>query len=933
MVIELGTKYMAALYHSSIAPRVIDLPSSEDCERLTQLIRDNRLSEAYNQLKALVGGPGKPALSSEVLAIICSLVKALSQANNFKTADDLLDHTLKLVTPKDDHFFLTLADELVSLSEFNPLSKHENSTRHDKLFDQALRIRKDLVGADIVAAELIIDSIFANLQKARQAAAAALTAEAAGRLTRCRTLMGELNGLMEHLSHPPDLLIARVNTMKSFFEQSAGQKNSAKAAYMIALEAFAGAQERGTLERSDIFEMFLEQSQLYQFTAEQKAQVEKLKKSKLTIKRLPTQFKIKAFPTVDHIQDIMQRAASRPGKTFNLTSLGFLGSQSLSVSVVCHKDSGDMTVTIDPVATDKHKAEKIVIDTVDAHEVLRHIKDLWRQLQGKPTSGGAVGSPLMQPDFTISSRQASWEDMKDSGGFFTSPLYKKDTADLLGQQKPPAPSNIFESTASASFNKLPEQGQSEANNAGTIGKSEFEITPADPRRSQNNMETKPDLGPDKHKVSGPVGYAAHAEEQHRQTLIFEGNLKTMPSLGLLQTISLNNNTGVLEVSGKDGMISIYFDNGKPVHAASIKDTGIEILYDFVMQEEGWFRFLPERRASMVSLKVRLDTFLLDAASLFDENKYLKSLGLTMYSGLFAREFCSDKAEFEEMVKERGVEMEPEMWDLYISLLENPIVSDAVELADLPKRQWLHALYKLVQTGMVSISNDGMDDEDLATRLVTKWSYNKKKSDEFAASLSDSRTGLLRFEFLIWLIEREFERARTQMWPLSIIIIEIRRNGKLPADLSLEDRELIHSTLAQIAEAKRSIDWFGHFEDDHYAVLTPGLDSNLAGMFAQNFADICSRSLGKLKEGQSDWDYSFGIASLPGDTFEWQKMVGFAIEAQRRARVSRKGFETHAGIKAADAIKAELNKAGKPDKSDANKDNLEARQSHSNLSQH
>lgn len=919
MVIELGTKYMAALYHSSIAPRVIDLPSSEDCERLTQLIRDNRLSEAYNQLKALVGGGGQPALSSEVLAIICSLVKALSQANNFKTADDLLDHTLKLVTPKDDHFFLTLADELVSLSEFNPLSKHENSSRHDKLFDQALRIRKDLVGADIVAAELIIDSIFANLQKARQAAAAALTAEAAGRLTRCRTLMGELNGLMEHLSHPPDLLVARVNTMKSFFEQSAGQKNSAKAAYMIALEAFAEAQERGTLERSDIFEMFLEQSQLYQFSADQKTKVERLKKSKLTIKRLPTQFKIKAFPTVDHIQDIMQRAASRPGKTFNLTSLGFLGSQSLSVYVVCHKDSGDMTVTIDPVATDKHKAEKIIIDTVDAHEVLRHIKDLWRQLQGKSASGGAIGSPLMQPDFTISSRQASWEDMKDSGGFFTSPLYKKEhTADLLGQEKPAAPSNIFESTASASFNKLPEQSKTESQNA-------------------PSNETKPDLGPELHKVSGPVGYAAHAEEQHRQTLIFEGNLKTMPSLGLLQTISLNNNTGVLEISGKDGMISIYFDNGKPVHAASIKDSGIEILYDFVMQEEGWFRFLPERRASMVSLKVRLDSFLLDAASLFDENKYLKSLGLTMYSGLFAREFCSDKAEFEEMVKERGVDMEPEMWDLYISLLENPIVSDAVELADMPKRQWLHALYKLVQTGMVSISNDGMDDEDLATRLVTKWSYNKKKSDEFAASLADSRTGLLRFEFLIWLIEREFERARTQMWPLSIIIVEIRRNGKLPADLSLEDRELIHSTLAQIAEAKRSIDWFGHFEDDHYAVLTPGLDSNLAGMFAQNFADICSRSLGKLKEGQSDWDYSFGIASLPGDTFEWQKMVGFAIEAQRRARVSRKGYETHAGIKAADAIKAEMNKAemnkAEQAKAEANKTetgNAEARQSHSSL---
>ncbi|HMY55245.1 MAG TPA: hypothetical protein PK671_19950, partial [Candidatus Obscuribacter sp.] len=56
-------------------------------------------------------------------------------------------------------------------------------------------------------------------------------------------------------------------------------------------------------------------------------------------------------------------------------------------------------------------------------------------------------------------------------------------------------------------------------------------------------------------------------------------------------------------------------------------------------------------------------------------------------------------------------------------------------------------------------------------------------------------------------------------------------------------------------------------------------------------------LGKLREGQSDWEYSFGIASVPGDTLEWQKMVGFAQEAQRKARVSRKGFETHSGQKA------------------------------------
>ena len=944
------------------------LPSTEEIERLSQLIKDNRLSEAYNQLRAKL--IAAEPMSSHALSVTCGLIKALSLSGNFKASDELLEKSLKVCTPKDDHYYLNLSEELIEQSEFNPLSKHENSARHDKLFDQALRIRKDLVGADLPAAELIIDSIFTNLQKARQAAANALTAEAAGRLTRCRQLMSELEGLMEHLPHPPSVLVARVSTLQSFFEQSAGKKEVARNAYLRALDAFGNAQKEGVLERSDIFEMFLEQNQLYNLNTEQRVAFEKLKKAKLAARKNQTMHKIKAFPSADHIQEIMQRAAGKPGKTFFLTSLGFLGSQSLTVSVICHKDSGDMTFTIEPSTESGGRGEKLIINTVDAQEVLRHIKDLWKAMQSKPSAFGMSALAGMSTDFLLSPNQATAQQMQGgfgaagtaqtpgsshSGPAFTSPTSSHSgpaftspssshsgpaftspssshsgpafTSPSSSHSGPaftspssshsgPAfnnssPNNSFSGSAFSksdsgsnfdSGSGSPFETRSSTSNASVSGtfssnsslsanQSQGSV-PAmgDPNRSQSGMDSHRTQGP-------PMGYAAHAENRHRETLVFEGNLKTMPSLGLLQTIALNNNSGVLEVSGKDGILSIFFDGGKPVHASSLRDSGIDVLYEFVMQEEGWFRFLPEHRPSIVSIKIRLESFLLDAASLFDENKYLKSLGLTMYSGLFAKEFCSDKDEFKEMLTERGMDLENDMWDLYIALCENPIVADAVELADLTKRQWLHALYRLVQSGIVTISNEGMDDEDITARLTTKWSYNKREAEQFAAGLSDTRTGLLRFEFLIWLIEKEFERARTQMWPLSIVILEVRKNGQLPSNLAAEDRETLHTTLAQISETKRSIDWFAHFEDEYFALLMPGLDSNLAAMFASNFTDVCARNLGKLREGQSDWEYSFGIASVPGDTLEWQKMVGFAQEAQRKARVSRKGFETHSGQKA------------------------------------
>jgi hypothetical protein len=73
---------------------------------------------------------------------------------------------------------------------------------------------------------------------------------------------------------------------------------------------------------------------------------------------------------------------------------------------------------------------------------------------------------------------------------------------------------------------------------------------------------------------------------------------------------------------------------------------------------------------------------------------------------------------------------------------------------------------------------------------------------------------------------------------------------------------------------------------------PGLDKSLASMFGRNFVDVCARNLGKLKEGQSDWEYSFGLASIPVDTIEWPRLVGFALEAQRSARMSRQGLSLH-----------------------------------------
>ncbi|MBS2010646.1 MAG: DUF4388 domain-containing protein [Cyanobacteria bacterium SZAS TMP-1] len=811
----------------------------EEVDQIKQLIKDSKLSEACSIVSGKLDAT-RGDLDAELLALIAGLAKALSLSGALKQSDDLLGKVLPRVTPKDDHYFLGLADELTRHSESNIISSWENTKTLDRLIDQAIRIREELIGPDSSTAEIIIDSVMTNLQRARQTANSGLAAEAASRLTRCRTLMTELTRVHDGIARPSDLLVARVSTLRAFFAHSAGQKAEAKENYQKALKFFERVAAKNSLERTDLFELFVQQGPHFDLSPGEKQQFERLKKVRGLPRARGTMHKIRAFPSAEHISEIMQKARATKGKTFHLTSLGFLGTQSLNVSVIC-APNGDLTFCIEPSKSEGVPSEIITLISDDANEVLRHIKDLWKRLQARPSGM-----------LTVSSRSENFGDDKSAPG--------GKSAEKQVQLNP--------------FG-------SQANISTTTQARHVEIAKPSAPVVQGGIiyydKVQTDLDPSK---------------LPKEALSFEGNLKTMPSLGLLQTIGLNNNTGALEVTHQDGQITIYFDQGVPVHGTTPSREGMDVLYQFVMQHEGWFRFVPDVRATKITIKVRPEQFILEAASLFDENKYLKSLGLTMFSGLFPKESLADWQELAQALEDRGATYDEHVNCLYQALLQSPIAAEALEQSDLSLAAFVHALYKLVQSGLVVISNEGLDDSDISQMLVTTWTYDRRKADEFINTLYDSRTGLLRFEFLIFSLEREFERARTQMWPLSIMIFEIRKRGQETRSLTAQDKELVHTTLAQIADTKRSIDWLCHFQNDQFALLMPGLDKSLAAMFGRNFVDVCSRNLGKLKEGQSDWEYSFGLSSIPFDTIEWPRMVGFALEAQRAARMSRQGLALH-----------------------------------------
>jgi hypothetical protein len=80
-----------------------------------QLGNASSLQKAPQQWRRGKGG----TLSSDLLAVVAGLIKALSLSSNFRQSDDLIARSINRIEPKDDHFFLTLADELVHQAEVN----------------------------------------------------------------------------------------------------------------------------------------------------------------------------------------------------------------------------------------------------------------------------------------------------------------------------------------------------------------------------------------------------------------------------------------------------------------------------------------------------------------------------------------------------------------------------------------------------------------------------------------------------------------------------------------------------------------------------------------------------------------------------------------------------------------------------------------------
>jgi pSer/pThr/pTyr-binding forkhead associated (FHA) protein len=107
-----------------------------------------------------------------------------------------------------------------------------------------------------------------------------------------------------------------------------------------------------------------------------------------------------------------------------------------------------------------------------------------------------------------------------------------------------------------------------------------------------------------------------APEQSRPAL--RGDLAEIPPIGLLQMLELEQKTGVLEVETEAGKARLWMDAGRPIHAESGEQQGLEAALEIAALRSGRFVLAGDPTPPRRSMELPMMEVVLEASRRMDE---------------------------------------------------------------------------------------------------------------------------------------------------------------------------------------------------------------------------------------------------------------------------------------------------------------------------
>ncbi len=365
-----------------------------------------------------------------------------------------------------------------------------------------------------------------------------------------------------------------------------------------------------------------------------------------------------------------------------------------------------------------------------------------------------------------------------------------------------------------------------------------------------------------------------------------GDLSNVDLPSIFQSINLCKMTGKLNLYHKTVQAEVYFTDGTLVHATaqhavsgsplSLKPD--QILLELLTWETGTFRFQPGWPATTITIKRRLESFLLEGATLTDYIKSLESQGFTEQSAL--SKIRGAEATLDEALK-KGLPVELDLQkEIFSRISTNTPAANLIE--DLPKSVWAPIIFNLLNSKLITIS--GAHDN---AQHIEQLELDLSLAETAFGALTRPETGIITFPMFIYFLQQEAARYRKTKMPFSLAVF----------DVVSSDPRAISELLSTIADAfqdlKQPYDLLTHFEtlsSNEFALLLPYKTPAASYLFLDTLI-MTLRSQGFFTRA----GITFGAASFPADARNVHQLVGAASEAKKQAHSKNKPLATFSGV--------------------------------------
>jgi GGDEF domain-containing protein len=364
----------------------------------------------------------------------------------------------------------------------------------------------------------------------------------------------------------------------------------------------------------------------------------------------------------------------------------------------------------------------------------------------------------------------------------------------------------------------------------------------------------------------------------------EGDLTKMQAPNLLQSITMAKMTGRLDCKDKNENAKLYFSDGTLVHA-EIKDTvGDEAVIDFITWTAGEFRFWPDEKTGEKTVNRRLEAMLMEGVTMLDQVKYLESANLKPESCLVKRNAIISEQEFAQRItKGAPIGLQPQL-DVYEQIDNRSSLADILRKVPMKKTEWVPIMFNLLTCGLVQVT----DQQISRSGSMRSVGIDEATLQSVTKHLIRPESGIMTFPAFLYFLDQEYLRYEYFNFPFSLIVFSLgNRQGSQNGPVEALQMLAVKRAMQRISLVKRPIDLIGHYEMFDYAVLLPNSNVKAAAALAHRIVDVLREAPLTADLDPRSLVFAFGVAGVPEDCQELDKLLQFAKNARDASKQSNR----------------------------------------------